>query len=82
MAFSKKPTLTTHFNTMCTHTQAGIKAGKNQLPQCALLVQVEMPPEQGFDHEGTLKLSLETHTAKIFYIMIADRARRVSLQVL
>lgn len=61
----KNPTLTTHFN-RCAHSQAGIKAGKISCHRVLLLSGAEMPPEQGFDHEGTLKLSPETHGGEIF----------------
>lgn len=73
----KKPALTTHFSMMCTHTHTHSswhKDWKNQLPQSAPLVRLEMPLELSFDHEGTLKLALVTHTVEFFKVMIACRA--------
>lgn len=70
LAFSKKKkkkALTTHVNMSSTHTHSSWHNDwKNQLPQSAPLIRMEMPLELGSDHEGTLKLAFVTYTVKLF----------------
>lgn len=63
LAFSKKPAVTTHFSTMRTHS-SWHKGWKSCLPQSTPFVWLEMPPEQGLGHEGTLNIPLKVILVK------------------
>lgn len=64
LAFSKKPALTTHFNAMCTNTQAGIKTGKISCHRVLLLSRWKCHQNMVLTMKGRLN-SPETHAAEI-----------------